>query len=106
MNKRKDKQKLLERFRYPLLMLIVGVFLMLLPTGRSVNPAAEGDSSLKEILSSASGVGRTEVLVSDSGVVVVCQGADAAHVRLDIIRAVHSYTGFGSDKITILKMAD
>ena len=47
-----------------------------------------------------------ELLISESGVVVVCQGAENARVRLDIIRAVSSYTGFTSDKITILKMAD
>jgi hypothetical protein len=45
-------------------------------------------------------------LLSDNGVVVVCDGAENAKVRLDIIRAISSYTGFTSGKITILKMAD
>ena len=43
---------------------------------------------------------------SDSGVVVVCEGAANPKVRLDIIRAVESYTGYSSDKITILRMTD
>ena len=46
------------------------------------------------------------MIVSENGVVVVCRGAEDAKVRLDIIRAIGSYTGFGSDKITVLKMAD
>jgi hypothetical protein len=55
-------------------------------------------------LSQTQGVGKAQVLISDSGVVVACAGAANASVRLDIIRAVSSYTGFGSDKITILKL--
>lgn len=38
------------------------------------------------------------------GAVVVCQGADRATVRLNIIQAVSSLTGLGSDKITVIKM--
>lgn len=38
------------------------------------------------------------------GAVVVCQGADRASVRLNIIQAVSSLTGLGSDKITVIKM--
>ena len=38
-------------------------------------------------------------------VIVVCEGAAKASVRLDILRAVYSYTGFGSDKVTILEFA-
>lgn len=38
------------------------------------------------------------------GAVIVCQGADRASVRLDIIRAVSSLTGLGSDKIIVIKM--
>ena len=49
-------------------------------------------------------MGEARVLVSDSGVVVACEGAASAEVRLDILRAVRSYTGFGTDKITILKL--
>ena len=38
------------------------------------------------------------------GAVVVCEGADSAAVRLNIVRAVSSLTGLGSDKITVVKM--
>ena len=49
------------------------------------------------------GVGEAYVLVSDSGVVVVCDGADNAAVRLEIVTAVRTYTGYGADQITVLK---
>ena len=74
----------LEKYKAPLLVLLLGIALMLIPTG--------------------SGRGET-ALLSENGVVVVCDGAENAAVRLDIIRAVGSYTGFGSDRITILKLA-
>ncbi len=38
------------------------------------------------------------------GAIVVCQGADSAQVRLDIVEAVMSATGLSSDRITVLKM--
>ena len=38
------------------------------------------------------------------GAVVACEGADSAAVRLNIVRAVSSLTGLGSDKITVVKM--
>ena len=38
------------------------------------------------------------------GVIVVCQGANHASVRLSIIEAVSRVTGLGTDKIVVLKM--
>lgn len=38
------------------------------------------------------------------GAVVVCEGAEKAEVRLALTKAVASFTGLGSDKITILDM--
>ena len=38
------------------------------------------------------------------GAVVLCQGADDARIRLQIIEAVKSVTGLTSDRITVLKM--
>lgn len=97
----------LDKFKYPLLVLLVGILLMLLPLSPPKTEAEDrSDRRLEEILSCSRGVGETRVLLSDSGVIVVCRGADDAAVRLDMIRAIHSYTGFGSDKITILKFAD
>ncbi len=40
------------------------------------------------------------------GALVVCQGADSAAVRLDIVNAVSDLTGLRSDKISVIKMKD
>jgi len=104
-----EKGKLAEKikaFRYPLLILLIGLCLMLFPGSKDKAEGTGKDESLSAVLSVTEGVGKTYVLVSDTGVVVACSGADSAEVRLDIIRAVRSYTGFGSDRITILKLAE
>ena len=41
---------------------------------------------------------------SYQGVIVVCQGAGKATVRLSIIEAVAKLTGLGTDRISVLKM--
>lgn len=105
MNKTKALD-LLDKFKYPLLILVLGVILMLLPTGSAKSEEAEGNERIQQMLSSVEGVGEAQVIISDNGVVVVCRGAENAAVRLDIIRAISAYTGFGSDRITILKLAD
>ena len=103
-----DKKRILslaEKWKMPLLILLVGLALMLCPTEtRQKETMNKPQEALAQLLSETQGVGRTQVLISDRGVVVACQGANNASVRLDIIRAVCSYTGFGSDKITILKL--
>jgi len=97
----------LERFKVPLLILLAGVALMLLPTsGEKGSTPEDPAGALAELLSCTRGVGQARVLISENGVVVVCAGASNAGVRLDIIHAVSSYTGFGSDKITILKLSN
>ena len=50
------------------------------------------------------GVGQVELLLSEEGAVVVCQGAEDAGVCLRITRAVRCYTGLGADKVQIFKM--
>lgn len=103
----KLKAEKLEKFKYPLVVLVIGVALMLLPTGGAkTQESTERDGQMARILSQTEGVGDVQVLISENGVVVVCTGAENARVKLEIIRAVSSYTGFTSDKITILKMAD
>ena len=98
-------RQILERYKYPILILIVGVILLLIPSSPGKEPAAiDRAEALADLLSNTQGVGEARVLISESGVVVACRGAANAAVRLDIIRAVTSYTGFGSDKITILKL--
>ncbi|MCR5664797.1 MAG: hypothetical protein K6G17_08010 [Oscillospiraceae bacterium] len=104
----KDKGwlKKLEAVKFPLLILALGLLLMLIPGRSADEPEISGDQELREILRSSRGVGEVYVLSSEHGVVVVCEGAENADVKLDILRAVGSYTGFGSDAITILKLAD
>ena len=105
MNKARTME-LLDKFKYPLLILVLGIILMLLPTGSVKSKGTDGDERIQQMLSSVEGVGDAQVIISDNGVVVVCRGAENAAVKLDIIRAISSYTGFGSDRITILKLAD
>ena len=98
--------KKLESFRYPLLVLMIGLLILLLPGGKKTETEDGPEASLCAALSDTRGVGRAEGLISEHGVVVICEGADDAAVKLDILRAVGSYTGFGSDKITILRMGE
>lgn len=107
MNDEKQLWQKLSKFKYPALLLAIGLILMLLPgsSGKKEKSSDPGDQ-LREVLCRTEGVGDAMVLISDTGVVVICAGAGNPKVRLDIIRAVTSYTGFGSDKITILKMAE
>ena len=98
--------KKLDQIKIPLLILAVGLLLLLMPSGGRKNPENDSNSDLQSILSSARGIGQAQVLISENGVVIVCDGADDASVKLDILRAVGSYTGFGSDKITILKLME
>ena len=92
----------LKRFKFPLLILALGILLMLIPTKEK---KAEGNSccELGDALSLTQGVGEAYVLVSENGVVVVCDGAQEAKIRMEITEAVKAYTGFGADRITILK---
>ena len=98
----------LGKWKYPILILVVGLMLMLLPTAekKQERGAESEQEALAQLLSKTQGVGEARVPISDSGVVVACVGASNAAVRLDIIRAVGSYTGFGSDKITILNLCN
>lgn len=57
------------------------------------------DSSRKE-----SGLIRQIIPPVYRGAVVLCQGADDARIRLQIMEAVKSVTGLSSDRITVLKM--
>ena len=101
----RDVLELAKKWKTPLFILLAGLLLLLLPGGEEKSvPAEPPEAALADILSKTQGVGEARVLISDSGVVVACEGASSAEVRLDILRAVRSYTGFGTDKITILKL--
>lgn len=93
----------LQRFKYPILAFALGIVLMLLPLPHGEKDFS--DPTISEILNNTKGVGECKVLISDKGVVVVCEGADKAQVRYEIIMAICSYTGYSSDRITILRMA-
>jgi len=98
----KTIRETIERFKLPLLILALGVFLMLMPSSHK-NEANQDNADFGQALSMTQGVGEAYVLISENGVVVVCDGAENAKVRMIITEAVRSYTGFGADKITILK---
>ena len=103
-----ELKKRLAKYKYPAIILLIGIMFIIMPAGtKSDEPELKGEGELlKEILSKSEGIGRLDVIMSDKGVVVVCDGANDANVRLNIIRAVSSYTGFTSEKISILSMAD
>lgn len=97
----------LGKIKYPLLILIIGVAMMLIPSGgKSGKDSQDRNALAAEMLECTEGVGKTKVLISDNGVIVACTGADKAAVKMNIIKAINSYTGFSSDKITILKMTE
>lgn len=47
-----------------------------------------------------------EIYPTFQGALVLCQGADDAAVRLDIVNAISGLTGLGADKITVIKMKE
>lgn len=114
--------KKLAKNKYVLLVLLLGLVLILIPGGSgggdAVSAAQSGSQALEatgvalhteseilaELLEQIEGVGKTSVLLSHEGAVIVCEGASSAQVRLDVTNAVSSYTGLGSDKITVMKM--
>ena len=98
----------LGRFKYVLLVGLVGLGLLLWPSGSGEDTSDPADGSeearLGQLLSSMEGVGRAEVLLSEKGAAVVCQGAENVTVRLAITETVRCYTGLGADRVVIYKM--
>lgn len=101
--------------RYLLLLLLAGIVLILLPggnTGKQERAATEEEQRLQAALEHLEGVGEVCVLLAEAegrsggctGAVILCQGADAAEVRLHIVEAVSAFTGLGSNRILVLKM--
>ena len=107
---------MLAKNKYVILTLCLGLALLLMPrkssteAGSGAPMAASGipldteSGRIAALLAQMRGVGDAEVLLSGSGAVVVCSGADDARVRLTVTNAVAGYTGLGSDKITVMKM--
>ena len=101
-----DLKVKLAKYKYPLLVFLVGMLLLIMPSGHkgsdSVN-ATDEEKRFEHVLECSQGVGNASVLISDDGVVVVCDGADNSNVKLAILKAAEVFTGFSSDKIEILK---
>lgn len=96
----------LAKYKYPLIVLIVGLVLLLIPSG-STKSSSDGVSNddeqrLAAILGSSRGVGNASVLISEHGAVVVCDGAADPEVKLSVIKSVEAYTGLGCDEIQVL----
>jgi len=106
MDRIKSLKQTLANYKIPIIALAAGLLLLLIPSkGSDKTVSADAESELLGmVLSESSGIGEAKILISKNGVIVVCAGADDPAVRLNIIHAVKSYTGFGSDKITILKL--
>lgn len=152
----KKVTEFVSKYRYVVLVLLLGVILMLLPTGSKetqdtlqtepgIEQSVDIQAQLEDILAQIQGVGKVQVMltleageqtvyqydesgtnrdtviITDAdraqsglveqvyspcyrGAVIVCQGADSAVVRLNVIEAVSKVTGLSTDKISVLKM--
>lgn len=101
-----DLKGKLSKYKYPLLVFVVGILLLIMPSGDKKSDSGNATNEEKRfeyVLESSQGVGNASVLISDDGVVVVCDGADNSNVKLAILKAAEVFTGFSSDKIEILK---
>lgn len=107
MEQLREKLKKLDKLKYPLFAALLGMTILIMPASskEKASEEAEAVTVLQGALEHIEGVGEVEVIISEKGAVVVCAGAENAETRLDIIKAVCTYTGFGSDKVTVLKMS-
>lgn len=111
-------RKAAEKYKYAIAVALLGVFLMLLPTGgvRGARSAPEPEARAsvqaewERALAAFEGVGRLHLVLrtepetqSVTGALVVCEGADSAKVRLELTRALGALTGLSSEKIAIVK---
>ena len=89
-----DFKTIAEKFKYPILVLCIGLLLLLLPEStKEGSKEMDSEELLAIVLSSTEGVGEAKVIVSDKGVVIVCRGASNAAVRLEVIKAVRGAVG-------------
>ena len=97
----------LSKYKYPLIVLIIGLVLISLPVGPKHTDEdmvqKDDEQRLAVILESSAGVGSAKVLLSESGAVIVCDGAANPEVKLNIIKATEAFTGLGCDEIQVLK---
>ena len=99
--------EIIKKYKYPLTVLLVGLILIALP-GRKTDGVGQltGDEArLQRVLEACEGVGSAGVLISDSGVVIVCDGARDVQVRYAVTMAAQAFTGYAGDRIQILNSA-
>jgi len=105
----KDKAaEIFKKYRYPLLVLLLGLLLILLPSKSSERQSdaelyTEQELKLQRVLESCAGVGEAYVLISEEGVVIACEGASHAEVKYAVLKAAEAFTGFTGDRIEILR---
>lgn len=96
----------LVKYKYPLIVLILGLLLLSIPTGSTKSSTNGGENvdeqRLSAVLESSKGVGNAYVLISEHGAVVVCDGAADPEVKLRVVKCVEAYTGLGCDEIQVL----
>lgn len=106
----------LGKYRYVAAVTLLGVLLMLLPSGsrRSTDavqaPARTVQSEMEETLAAFDGAGKLRLMLTVEpgtehweGAVIVCEGGGSAAVRLELTQAVSALTGLPSDKIAVVK---
>lgn len=103
-----DLKGKLSKYKYPVLVFLIGILLLFLPGSQKSSEktvATDEEKRFEYVLENSDGVGNASVLISDEGIVIVCDGAENPQVKLSIINAAEVFTGFSSDKIEILKTA-
>jgi hypothetical protein len=102
---RENKKVLLPIF----ICLIPLVLILLIPSGDRKEEISE-EERLCEMLSSISGVGECEIMISYTddgevdGVAVLCEGAESPSVRQSVKELFSSLYGIGRSRISILKI--
>lgn len=105
-NTMKDKVKVIDgikKYRFLIIAFLIGIILLIMPVGKREEAIGTEEQRFAEILEQTNGVGSADVLISENGVVIVCEGAWNAETRLTVIEAAKAYTGFATDKIQVLK---
>ena len=112
--KTEELKAYVKEYRPLIAIVLLGLFLLMLPSASGGQKSAKADYSdkeekLSEVLSEIDGVGQCRVLLRENGkndkggALVVCDGASDPGVCLKVKNAVAAYTGLGSNRIVILK---
>ena len=110
---------LAAKYKYAIAVALLGVLLLLLPTGSRREQSADHalpqtrgsvQGEMEATLAAFDGVGQLRLMLTTepsserwAGAVVVCEGGGSAAVRLQLTQAVSALTGLPSDRITIVK---